>query len=391
MDLDVQTLLVLMLTNVFTVAIAMPAIMGWRVSPSARCVQGSAVAQALGWASFLLARSINDRLLSSLCMALLGASFVLLWHALDGWLGARPGRRLIWAAMLLTPVGYFLGFDSYAFRVGWSNFGLALQMLVVCVALVYPVPQASWRWRALVLVCLLGMAVVTAWRGVLGAFFTEAYPYYRAPHPVNLAGALLNHVSLVLTTIGFLVAWHEEAERELRQHANHDALTGLLNRRAFVERGADLLALARRYNARLTLLMIDIDYFKQINDSGGHAAGDRALQLLGQALRSCIRRGDIACRYGGEEFCVMLVRAGPAAAAEFDRRLRRAVREATAGDEPSALNFSTGVAVLRDDDKGLEDVILRADQAMYQAKAQGRGRLVRADGAEIYVAAEAQG
>jgi diguanylate cyclase (GGDEF)-like protein len=377
MNLDVQTLLVLMLTNVFTVALALPAIMGWRVSPGARCMQGSVIAQALGWASFLSARYVNDRWLSTLCMALLGASFVLMWHALDEWLGPRPGRRLIWAAAVLTPIGYGLGFDSYAFRVGWSNFGLALQMAVVCVALARPAAQASRRWRALVLGCLAALAVVTLWRGVLGAFFTEAYPYYRAPHPINILGAVLNHVCLVLTTMGFLVAWHEEAERELRKQANQDSLTGLLNRRAFTERAADLLALARRYNDHLTVLMIDIDYFKQINDRAGHAAGDRALQLMGQALQTCMRRGDLACRYGGEEFCVLLVRAGAASAAEFDRRLRRVVRELTAGDEPAALNFSTGVATRRADEQALEPLIERADQALYQAKAQGRGRLVR--------------
>jgi hypothetical protein len=159
-------------------------------------------------------------------MAFIGASFVLMWHAVAGWLGPRPGRGLPWMLAVMTPAGYGLGFPSYAFRVGWSNLGLALQMGLVCVALAWPAPQASRRWRALVLVALAAMAVVTAWRGVLGAFYTADYPYYRAPHPVNLVAAVLNPLTLLLTTIGFLIAWREETERDLRRHATTDGLTG---------------------------------------------------------------------------------------------------------------------------------------------------------------------
>jgi diguanylate cyclase (GGDEF)-like protein len=321
-------------------------------------------------------------------MALLGASFVSMWYALYHWLGPRPGRRLLWLAFVLTPVGYGLGFENYAFRVGWSNFGLALQMSVVCVALAWPAPQASKRWRTLVFVCLATMVVVTVWRGVLGAFFTESYPYYRAPHPVNIAAALLNHLALMLWTMGFLVAWREEAEHELRRQAETDSLTGLLNRRAFGERAADLLASAQRHGHGLALLMLDIDHFKRINDQHGHAAGDHALQTLAQVLRTSLRRGDLVCRHGGEEFCVLLWHGEAQAAARYDERVREALQARLRDSDPGvSFSFSAGAAVLGEADRSIEDLLRRADAALYQAKAEGRARLVTATPAPQVAAA----
>jgi diguanylate cyclase (GGDEF)-like protein len=379
MALDIQTLLVLLMTNVFVIALALPAIMGWQVSAAARFVLGSVVAQGLGWLAFLVAPRINDRWLSTLSMALLSASFVSMWHALHQWLGPRPGRLLLWLAAALTPVGYGLGFESYAFRVGWSNFGLALQMCFVCLAVAWPAPHASRRWRTLVFVCLATMVVVTVWRGVLGAFFTESYPYYRAPHPVNIAAAVFNHLALMLWTMAFLVAWREEAERELRRQAETDSLTGLLNRRVFAGRAADLLANARRYGERLAVVMIDIDHFKQINDRHGHAVGDHALRTLAQVLRASARRGDLVCRYGGEEFCAVLWHADAQAASCFDERVRSGLKQRLReGDPAVAFDFSAGVAVRTDDDNSIEALLRRADAALYEAKAEGRARMVNA-------------
>jgi diguanylate cyclase (GGDEF)-like protein len=185
-------------------------------------------------------------------------------------------------------------------------------------------------------------------------------------------------VTLVLTTMGLLVAWREEAERELRQHATTDGLTGLLNRRALEQRAADLLSQARRYHDPLSVLLIDLDHFKQINDRHGHAAGDRALQAFARVLRTCLRQGDLACRYGGEEFCVLLSRADADAAAAFDRRLRAELARQSQGDNIEAMmGFSTGLAGVRNGETSLDLAVRRADAALYLAKRAGRGRLVR--------------
>jgi diguanylate cyclase (GGDEF)-like protein len=376
---DVDTLLTLMLANVFAMAVALPFVIGWRVSGGARCVLASALAQALAWGCFLLARPVHDRLFSTLWIALLGASFVAVWHALERWLGGRPGRNALYAVALLTPLGYGLGFESYAFRTGWSNLGLATLMVLVGLACAWPAPHASRRWRGLLLACFGSLAALTLARGVLGAFFTSVYPALRAPHPVNIAGALLNHIVLTLSTIALLVGWHEEAEAELRRQATTDGLTGLLNRRAWLQRSRDVVELARRHGEPVCLLMIDIDHFKAINDVRGHEVGDRALQTLAAVLSQCARRGDLVCRYGGEEFCVLLPHTEIDGARNVDARIRAHVRADCDPAHAEPLSFSSGLATFQGRTDSLDGMLRRADEAMYEAKAAGRDRLVLAD------------
>ncbi|MCW5657102.1 MAG: GGDEF domain-containing protein [Burkholderiaceae bacterium] len=302
-----------------------------------------------------------------------------MWQALRGWLGPRPGRTLILVTAVLTPIGYGLGFGSYAFRVGWSNFGLALQMTMVCAACAWPAPQTSRRWRGLIIACLGGLAAVTLTRGVLGAFFTELYPTLRTPHPINVMGAVLNHIALTLTTIGLLVGWHEEAENDLRRQADTDGLTGLLNRRAWLMRASARFNLARRDGDSIAVLLLDIDHFKRINDQFGHEAGDRALQVVARTLRDCARRSDLVCRYGGEEFCLLLTGVEDASARDVDTRLRAALRQQAAAGAGLGIDFSSGLALLCDGDADLQSLLRRADAALYQAKHAGRGRLMRCD------------
>ena len=116
-------------------------------------------------------------------------------------------------------------------------------------------------------------------RGMLGAF-TDQYPSFHAPHPVNLAAHVATNVSLVLGTVSLLVAWRTEAEHKLRTLAMTDGLTGVFNRRGFTTQGSSLLAHAARHQWPMTALMLDLDHFKQVNDTHGHEAGDRALQLF---------------------------------------------------------------------------------------------------------------
>jgi diguanylate cyclase (GGDEF)-like protein len=307
----------------------------------------------------------------------------MLWQSMHGWLGPRPGRRLVWALAVLTPLGYGLGFAHYPFRVGWANTGLALQMATVCVAVLWPAPQASRGWRLIMVASLGALAVATAWRGVLGAFFTPLYPSLRAPHPVNIAAALLSNLTVVLNAVGLLVAWREEAERALHRLARTDGLTGLLNRRALEQSAGALIAQARRHGDPLCLLLIDLDGFKAINDRHGHAAGDRALRTVADLVQGTLRPGDLAARWGGEEFCLLLARSGAEAGAAFDARLRAALAERSGPALGFALDFSTGLSVLDDDDDDLvaddlQNLLQRADAALYRAKDAGRGRLVAA-------------
>jgi diguanylate cyclase (GGDEF)-like protein len=377
MPLDFLTLMAVMATNLFMISAALPLIMGRGVSRAARHVQASLLLQAVAWAAIIASSSLWDQALSTLSIACNAAAQWMLYRALEEWLGPRPLPRLLLVLVIAAPLGYTLGFGHYAWRVGWANFLMAAILCIVARATLAPVVESSLRWRSLLLGCLLTSATFTLARGMLGAF-TDQYPSFRTPHPVNLAAAVATNVSLVLGTVALLVAWRAEAEQKLRTLAMTDGLTGLLNQRSFTQQGASLLAHAARHQLPVTALMLDVDHFKQINDTRGHEAGDRALQLFARLLGDTCRSGDLIGRLGGEEFGVLLLHNSAPAGMAFDRRLRRRLHAASVAELGFALDYSAGLATPAPGETDLAALMARADRALYEAKTAGRGRLVAA-------------
>jgi len=152
--------------------------------------------------------------------------------------------------------------------------------------------------------------------------------------------------------------------------AQHDALTGLHNRSAFYERFDQAQAMARRHGKQMGLLFIDLDNFKGINDSLGHDSGDMILTALAGKLQSCVRSADTVCRYGGDEFIVLL---GEIAEADHAHAVADKIRESAAvpmviaGHEVS-LQLSIGISVYPEDGEVVEDLVKTADAAMYRLK-----------------------
>lgn len=377
MPLDFLTLMAVMATNLFMISAALPLIMGRGVSRAARHVQASLLLQAVAWAAIIASSSLWDQALSTLSIACNAAAQWMLYRALEEWLGPRPLPRLLLVLVIAAPLGYTLGFGHYAWRVGWANFLMAAILCIVARATLAPVVESSLRWRSLLLGCLLTSAAFTLARGMLGAF-TDQYPSFRTPHPVNLAAAVATNVSLVLGAVALLVAWRAEAEQKLRTLAMTDGLTGLLNQRSFAQQGASLLAHAARHQLPVTALMLDVDHFKQINDTRGHEAGDRALQLFARLLGDTCRSGDLIGRLGGEEFGVLLLHNSAPAGMAFDRRLRRRLHAASVAELGFALDYSAGLATPAPGETDLAALMARADRALYEAKTAGRGRLVAA-------------
>ena len=377
MPLDFLTLMAVMATNLFMISAALPLIMGRGVSRAARHVQASLLLQAVAWAAIIASSSLWDQALSTLSIACNAAAQWMLYRALQEWLGPRPLPRMLLVLVIAAPLGYTLGFGHYAWRVGWANFLMAAILCIVARATLAPVVESNLRWRSLLLGCLLTSAAFTLARGMLGAF-TDQYPSFRTPHPVNLAAAVATNVSLVLGTVALLVAWRAEAEQNLRTLAMTDGLTGLLNQRSFTQQSASLLAHAARHQLPVTALMLDVDHFKQINDTRGHEAGDRALQLFARLLGDTCRSGDLIGRLGGEEFGVLLLHNSAPAGMAFDRRLRRRLHAASVAELGFALDYSAGLATPELGETDLAALMARADRALYEAKAAGRGRLVAA-------------
>ena len=155
-----------------------------------------------------------------------------------------------------------------------------------------------------------------------------------------------------------------------------DELTGMYNRRYFFERLAEYLRAARRHRLPLSLMMIDIDHFKRINDAYGHATGDSVLREVAQALRATTRREDSVCRVGGEEFLVVCPDTDLKATLHFADRLRGAVQSLRieTGRGIERITISVGVAGREADMTGMEALVAAADKALYAAKHAGRNR-----------------
>ncbi|MFM2342884.1 MAG: hypothetical protein RLZZ592_2537 [Pseudomonadota bacterium] len=391
MELDVRTLMVAFSVNLFAGAIALPTIMGWRrIGIAARHAVLATGLQALGWFGLILSTLVRhqwpDGLLSTAAMGLMSGGLVLLWRAIGLWTGHAQvdhpslGLRFMGGLTAALTLGYGLGFEHYPWRIGLANGVLGLQMLLIAHAALRPSPGIHRGWRAIIGMSLSVMAVLTLGRGLLGLQMPEAETagLITAPHRMNQIAVLVSNMVLLLNSMALLMAYREEAERQLREQAITDGLTGLLNRRAWTERAEALMSDARRHGQPLALLMIDLDHFKRINDEHGHACGDRALQLLSRMLREQLRSGDLAGRHGGEEFCVLLTHTREGQALSLDQRLRQCLRLQSQQELGFVLDYSAGLAALGLADLTLDDLLRRADDALYEAKRAGRAQVVLA-------------
>lgn len=168
-------------------------------------------------------------------------------------------------------------------------------------------------------------------------------------------------------------------EDELMRQAHHDYLTGLSNRGYFMEQGELELSRAIRYEKSLSIFMIDIDFFKQVNDSHGHKVGDSVLKNLAEVCRQALRDFDIVGRVGGEEFAILLPETDKEAAAEVAERLREAIAISkvplSTGELPLQYTVSIGLASLASKSDNLDVLLNSADKALYEAKNSGRNRV----------------
>lgn len=171
---------------------------------------------------------------------------------------------------------------------------------------------------------------------------------------------------------------NRSARAELERRAYTDYLTGLANRRHFLEKAEKELARTVRYGRELSILMLDVDHFKQVNDTYGHKVGDLVLTRLAELCRATLRDVDVVGRIGGEEFAVLLPETGSEQAMEAAERLRGAIATAQVtlgGGLPLRFTASFGVTTLREKDVNIDMLLNQADQALYQAKKEGRNRV----------------
>lgn len=268
------------------------------------------------------------------------------------------------------------------FFLMWSLGGFANGSAVMIWAFFAPLAalffidlRAAGRWMLVFLLLLVLSALLDPWL---------AERVRPMPQWLNTLYFLLNlglGFSLIAVMLYYFVKDRERAYQQLQQSQSHieqllltDDLTRVGNRRSFNERLQEELARARRYDSPLSVIMIDVDHFKAINDQYGHAVGDEVLVALAHTLQECIRDSDFLARYGGEEFMILLPETVQDGAAAMAERMRDAVKALRLRPLASGLTASFGVTEVRQADDA-DRLLSRADEAMYEAKRNGRDRV----------------
>jgi diguanylate cyclase (GGDEF)-like protein len=210
---------------------------------------------------------------------------------------------------------------------------------------------------------------------ILGVFCLAGAPAHTSDHQIGqlqLAVTVSESIKLSLSNL--------KLREKLRAEAIHDPLTGLFNRRYLEEMLVRELHRARRRNSPLCLTMLDLDNFKRFNDSHGHDAGDALLRELGRLMRAKLRKSDILCRYGGEEFVIVLPDSSLVDAEQRIDQIRAQLKEVQiqhSGELLAAPTLSAGIAQADEHNFDPGELLRAADKALYSAKNAGRDRVIR--------------
>jgi two-component system cell cycle response regulator len=219
---------------------------------------------------------------------------------------------------------------------------------------------------------------IDRWRAGALVLRTERHERDLTEDDVGFANTVVNAAVAAIKRAQALESTRAD-NRRLEALATTDPLTKLLNRRALLERLSREVDRAKRYESKLTLLLLDIDHFKRINDERGHLVGDGVLRQIGGLIEASVRTVDIAARYGGEEFVLILPETSQDGGIIFAERIRESIERYpfdASSDEPLHLTASIGVATFPSPRvESTDDLFARADEALYRAKSGGRNQV----------------
>lgn len=381
MLLDIHTLLVAVaLTTAFC---AGARFLLWRINPAIPGLGRWALAGGSTVISFLLILSYGKLQWPpalSLAQIFIIMSLILNWDGFRRFLGKPPLSPLILGGMAaLGLIWIVLAHAQYS--VGTKAAGNAFLVAALSVLIARDLFNSSRKNTPAIRITGY-IYVVNAAVFLIRAFVTQEYPDIVEPvNPSGVATFILLWLlcSIIAITLGMVLMAAERLQIDLKMQANHDPLTGALNRRACSVLCEKAMAYARRHGLPLSVLMMDLDEFKKVNDQLGHDLGDKVLCRFVAVAQKMLREDDIFCRFGGEEFVALLPNTSAKAALIAANRLRdafvinSALIETEKVHESFALTVSIGIAELQPGE-GFESLLRRADSALYLAKENGRNR-----------------
>jgi diguanylate cyclase (GGDEF)-like protein len=375
---DVRTLFLVLIANSLLFAIAMAIATEFRFRDGVGKWTGSLLLQAVMFTLYGLRGTWPDSVSIVVPNALFILCIVLEGAAIREFYGRRTA--LWWYAVppALAALLFFPILQNPALRVIASGllFGTGTLILGLMVHRLAPTRRPA-RWMLMVGFLVASVALLA--RAIAALLAPTILQGFLVPSTFQGVSLLVANGVLLVTSMGFLALQKERLEEEAQRLAITDPLTGTFNRRTFLELADKEIARSQRTRSALSVIMLDIDHFKAVNDQYGHPAGDAVITRVVEAVQSCLRREDLLVRYGGEEFCVLL----PGVAVDQATLLAERAREAVAKCRISfkgkilTVTISLGVAPLRRSvDESVEQLVGRADEALYTAKKSGRNRVV---------------
>ncbi len=315
----------------------------------------------------------------ALANATIGFGYGLILIGVQMYLGRRPWVLFMVALAL---VSFFSSFvfpelrESLRLRIivlsGWYIFVLGYAGLLLWRAKV-PGMRLYFRAAALILHCYAGFLTIRA----AYALFSKALTTSFVQDPLQLINFLLSMIFGFCFAMALAVMLFREKQVELKQLAQIDPLTGINNRLSLDDFATQAMARSRDADLPLSIMLFDLDHFKQINDRYGHQAGDKLLKAVAEHLTKVKRGSDTAFRYGGEEFLVLLPGATAEQAVEVAERYRSSLADNPVDIGPDAVTLTASFGVVEwNRAESWDALVNRADQALYQAKNAGRDQIV---------------
>ena len=252
-------------------------------------------------------------------------------------------------------------------------------LLAVSAAIAWQVVGAVERPRHLMVAALGVAALALAGRGIAAVFVAEPARLLLAPSGFAAVTVVAALAALLAATFAFLLLHHARSQAEATRLSTTDPLTGAFNRRTFHEIAEREMSRARRANQPLSIIMLDIDHLRRLNDDFGHETGDEVLQRFADIVRTCLRKEDMLVRFAGEQFLVMLPEVSGPGAVVVAGRIRRSVADAPIEAAGHLLQVTVSLGVAARLDEGPESVdglVARAESALALAKQRGRNRVV---------------